>query len=139
MKSWTYYRNPTYENGCLIPYFGYKETQLYKKERLKVIDDELMTAEGRTSATKNLAKEVRELVKDKNAGFNKKLKELEEEFWRDAREDLGYDSFLTEEGVKILEGKAWGEGHSSGYSEVYGCLQDLSEFVISILEYKKEE
>lgn len=63
-----------------------------------------------------------------------------EEFWKDAREELGYDKFLNADGVSCLESKAYEEGHSAGFSEVFLCLGDLTEFarqIIASVQQKK--
>jgi hypothetical protein len=48
-------------------------------------------------------------------------------FWTDARKELGYDKLFAKEGVQALENHAWQEGHSAGFSEVWGYLVDLVE------------
>lgn len=62
---------------------------------------------------------------------------LKVEFWTDCRLNLGYDKWLTERGVRVLEGKAWEMGHSAGYSEVYDYLCDLVDFVREIIKETK--
>ena len=49
------------------------------------------------------------------------------EFWQDAREELGYEKLYSTEGLNALENYAWQEGHSAGWSEVWGYLVDLVE------------
>lgn len=51
---------------------------------------------------------------------------LEEEFKRDALEDVGMTGHPKAE---LLWSKAWDLGHSAGYGEVYNYLADLVELV----------
>lgn len=58
----------------------------------------------------------------------------EREFWDDARETLGYKEKFNSDQISAIEYKAWENGHSAGYSEVYWHLQDLVEFVSDVIE-----
>lgn len=67
-------------------------------------------------------------INEMNEPYHDERARLTAEFWDDARAELGYESFLAQEGVAALESKAYEDGHSAGFSEVFGCLSDLTEF-----------
>lgn len=70
--------------------------------------------------------------------YHDEVNRLKKEFWDDARRELGYDLFLTEKGCKILEDKAWEDGHYAGFGNVFACLDDLADFAHKlVVEGKK--
>jgi len=132
MKNWEYYNKPKD-----IEYFGYEEKKAFEKALLDEINNSPMTAAEREEALANVKKQVVAHVNEQNKPYREAAAKLQAEFWADAREDLGYDDFLTKKGVEILESKAYEDGHSSGFSEIYGHLQDLTDFCQKIVENHK--
>lgn len=132
MKDFDYYQNPD------MPYFGYEERKQYEQNLRNQINETPMTAYERQEALDQSWKDTREYSNKQNAPYVKKQKDLEQEFWIDAREELGYDQFLSEKGCAILEQKGWEDGHSSGFSEIYGHLYDLTQFAREMIENQKE-
>jgi hypothetical protein len=128
MKDFTYY------NNVKTPYPRRKDII---REIIAKLDDVPLTKAGRIEREEMAAKEGELIFKEKLAEYNKESNNLKEEFWKDCREEFGYDSFLSKRGCEILESKAWQEGRSCGYSEVYNCLCDLSDFVSEIIEEKR--
>lgn len=54
---------------------------------------------------------------------------LRDEFFADARKELGYGDLLTDEGCQHLESQAWSDGHSGGYGDIFCALCDLCGLV----------
>jgi len=124
MKNWDHYREP--KN---VSYFGYEETKAFEAAlRAEINFDKPLTAAAREKALADVKRQVREHAAEQNKPYNEAKGKLEAEFWADAREELGYEAFLTAEGVSALEYKAYEDGHSSGHSEVFSQLQDLADF-----------
>ena len=128
MKDFAYY------NNVKTPYPRRKDIV---REIIAKLDDVPLTKAERLEKEEEAAKEGELVFKEKLTEYNKEGNNLKEEFWKDCREELGYDSYLTKKGCEILEAKAWSDGHSCGYSDVYNCLCDLSEFVGYIIEEKR--
>lgn len=111
----------------------YPDKQEYRAKLLAEIDSQLMTAADRELARSFLSSRVDEWFRQEVKPYREAQSRLDAEFWRDCREDLGYDKFLNADGVAAVEGFAWEHGHSSGYSEVRAFLEqaaDLAEKVI---------
>ena len=101
----------------------------YVVERMSALDDIPMTKSQRTKAEKDLEEEAKKYYQEQRQIYHNSLAAARQDFWNDARNDLGYDVFLDEEGMQIIEYKAWEDGHSYGYSEVFSRLKDLSDLV----------
>lgn len=123
MKDWEYYSTPKAE------YFSFSEV---KNEIKKHIDATPMTAEERKNAISDMGASARRVIDEKNRPYNEEKAALDAEFWRDAREEIGYGESLNEAQISVLENKAWEDGHSAGYSEVFIQLQDLVDFLDEI-------
>ncbi len=123
MKDWDYYRVPNEE------YCSYEQEQEILKQLIEEINNTPLTALEREKRLKDVKRIVREKVAEIEAPAKEKQAKLTEEFWQDARDDLGYSDWLTPEGQSKLESKAYEEGHSSGYLEVYYKLTELSDFL----------
>lgn len=123
MKDWLYYSKPNH-----LSYFGWEEQKAYKASLLAEINETPMTAAERKEALAAVRCRVNQHATEQNRPYRTAEAALEREFWLDARAELGYDKFLTPEGVAALEAKAWDDGHSSGFSEVFFCLGDLTDF-----------
>lgn len=132
MKSWDYYREP-----AGIPYFGYEESKAFENDLRAKINDAPMTAKEREVALADVKRQVREHAAEQNKPYNEAKGKLEAEFWADAREELGYTEFLNDEGVSALEYKAYEDGHSSGFPEVFCQLQSLVDFCQKIVKCGK--
>lgn len=132
MKDWNYYRNPV---G--VRYMSGEELNQYRTQLLEEINNKPMTAAEREEALKQLPARVLEYQREQNAPYIEAAAELEREFWRDVREELGYDQFLTEAGVSVLEAEAYERGHSAGFSEIYNCMRGLVEFCRKIVQHAK--
>lgn len=121
MRDWPYYTAPT------AKYHGY-EKELAAQLR-REIDETPMTAAQREKALKEMTSKVRERLRELNKPHQDEQSRLDAEFWRDAREELGYGKLVAEAGLGVIEGEAYERGHSSGYSEIYNCLLSLIDFV----------
>lgn len=123
MKDWDYYNKPKSE--C----FSFSEV---KREIKRHINATPMTAQERHDAFADMEASARRIVDEKNRPYDEEKAALDAEFWRDAREEIGYGKMLNEKQIGILESKAWQDGHSAGYSEVFIHLQDLGDFIQDI-------
>lgn len=132
MKNWEYYKEP---KG--IVYFGYHEEKAFREGLIAEINDKKLTADQRKKELDDVNKRVREHVIEQNKPYNIAKGALNQEFWADARAELGYESFLTTAGVEYLESKAYEDGHSSGHSEIFSKLGDLIEFAEKIIQLRK--
>lgn len=128
MKDFKYYSTPS------MSYFGYDESKKMLASLTKEVNEAQMTATERIEALDKIPRRVREYAKIQNAPYNEKCRELDLEFYTDAREELGYDKILNEGGCMILESKAYERGHSSGHAEVFYILGELTDFVKEIKE-----
>lgn len=99
------------------------------RERRKEIDDTPMTQAQRVNAHSLVITEVREWFKEAVKPYNQEKARLNAEFWADCREELGYDEFLTDWGVRLVEAEAYERGHSYGYAEIFSALIILVQFV----------
>lgn len=59
------------------------------------------------------------------AAWQRRDNALVEAFWNDVAEDYGWDR--SDAFVQKIEGIAWRNGHSGGFSDVYSELSDLAE------------
>jgi len=126
MKSFGYYKQTN------LPYFGRFDSD-YGKKLIKEINDSSMTSQERIDALNGVDVKVRDYCKELNKPYNDAKDRLEAEFWKDAREDLGYTDFLNEVGVSTLESKAWEDGHAYGFHDVYLHLSELTDFARKII------
>ena len=83
----------------------------------------------RTELLVDVKRKVREYVHEQNEPFREAQRKLTAEFWEDARKELGYTEFFTDVQVKILEDKAYEEGHAYGFSSIFERLKDLVGFI----------
>lgn len=129
MKPWDQYKaKERYPDRVLV-------VGEYMKERMSALDDIPMTKSQREKAEKDLAEEAEKYYQERRQIYKDSLGAALQEFWNDARKDLGYDAFLDAGGMKIIESKAWEDGHSYGYSGVFSRLEDLSELVRQLLPH----
>lgn len=129
MKPWDYYEST-------IPYAPIREI----KDRLRAeIDAQPLTRDQRQAEHDRVPERATLIYKEANEPRARDQATLEAEFWSDCREDIGYDSFLTEEGCGILEAKAMEDGHSAGRGNVYCVLSTLSDFVETIIQHARHK
>ena len=131
MKDFDSYRVPNDR------YWSYGDKEAYRQQLINEINNDRLTeAERKLKLSK-----VPSLVREKESEVNKSAKEeqsqLERKFWDDARKELGYTSYLTDDGIKKLERMAYERGHSNGYSQVFYELQDLNDFLNDIINHLK--
>jgi len=119
MKDWDYYIETD------VRFYGFKEESTLFSERLQAIDAAKLTGEERETAKRELQPTIRREFRELNAPHRAALRRKQDEFWADAREDLGYTETLSKEAVAAMESEAWEQGHSDGFSAVYVALQDL--------------
>ena len=120
MKDFDYYRVPNEH------YWGYEAKKAFTEALKESINSTPLTAAEREEKLK----EVPSLVREEEAKVNKTPRErqaaLTEEFWDDARAELGdYPAAAWE----IIRSEAYEQGHAYGYSEVYSKLIDITSFV----------
>ncbi len=123
------YRVPSEE------YWPYEAEKAYKQALIDQINSDRLTAAERDEKLKS----VPAMVRAKRSEMDKRARErqlaLDTKFWSDAREELGYPSYLTARGVEFLEAKAYEDGHAFGYSDVFGKLVDLDEFLRGVMDH----
>lgn len=130
MKNWDYYTPAP-------PAYGYHEETAYIAALRAEIHNTPMTTAEREAALAEVKNTAAKHKLEQLAPYQQERQHLIAEFWRDACDELGYDEFLTPEGVAILQSKAWEDGHSSGFSEVFWHLQDLTDFCRQIIKHTK--
>ena len=109
----------------------------YIKERMPALDDTPLTKEQREKAENELKEEAKRYYQERRKNYTDAVAAATREFWEDARNDLGYDAFLDVEGMQLLESKAWDDGHSYGYSEIFSHLKDLVSLMRKIQPHFK--
>lgn len=123
MKSFDYYRVPNEE------YWGYEAKEAFKKALKEEIDSTPLTAIERQEKLKEIPSLAREEEKKQNEAPRARQRELDAEFWADARAELGdYPDAVW----AVICSEAYDQGHAYGYSEVYGKLVDITNFVDKI-------
>lgn len=126
MKDWKYYNKPSVE------YYGFEYRKQYRDKLIEAIHNTPMTKADRDTALRKVNTEVRNHMLELNRPYNAAILELTQEFWADARYELGYDDFLDADGISALESLAYQKGYGSGFSSVFSELQDLSYFAEKI-------
>lgn len=77
--------------------------------------------------------EMEKYNKTKDAYYAEQGKRIDE-FWNDAREELGCMSYPDHVWGQCCT-KAYEDGHSAGYSEIFNYLAEITCFVDSIIDY----
>ena len=129
MKNFDYYSKP---------HATYPNLRDIKAKLRELINETPMTADQRDVAMGNLCDEGREEFNKQAMPYNVELAKLDAEFWDDAREDIGYDDFLTDKGVLMIQSEAYDRGHSRGFSCVFGELSKLACFAENIIKESKK-
>lgn len=125
-------------NSYRVPsdeYWSYADKQAYKQELINGINSARLTSAEREKELKQVPAMVRAKCAEMDKPARERQQMLERKFWSDAREELGYPSYLTPEGVEILEAKAYQDGHAYGYPEIFNHLSDLDEFLYKMRDY----
>jgi hypothetical protein len=78
---------------------------------------------------------VLEQYKNDLADYYEKQSKLDEEFWVELYDELGWDK-LPAPIASELRSRAWDDGHSSGYMEVYCVASNYGSLVDAILKLK---
>ena len=128
MKDFDYYSTSSH---------GYHDSYSIKKELKKELDETSLTVEQRKAREAELSKIAMDKAAELNRPYNQEKRRLDMEFWADAREELGYCGYLDAKGVELLEAKAYEDGHSYGYPEIYSKLVDLEQFLSEIRDHIK--
>lgn len=119
MKDWDYYE------GLDIPYYGLEEKRAYHDQLMKEIDDTPMTSQERLSARSKAMEQADARGEQENAPRLALLFRRQEEFWRDARAELGYADWLGEEGARLLEEKAQEGKVDEDYLDTEAAFEEL--------------
>lgn len=67
------------------------------------------------------------IYKEKKRIYEVARKEKDDEFWKDAFEEIGISQSHPK--AEKLRSLAYERGHSSGYSDIYNELSDLAELI----------
>lgn len=126
MKDFDYYKTNQYKHPNRFK---------YKKKLIDEIDNTPLTKDQRKAELDKVDERVREWFKEEVKPHNIESSRLEKEFWADCRCHFAYDQYLTSEGVALLEYKAYEEGHSHGYAEVFSKLEDFEQFIDEIRKH----
>lgn len=122
----------------LTPFFGIQDMAQLEVEIVEAINKAAAKGEITPEERKHAESCTRDCANDVRKNYatirQAEINDLQKEFFEDARKDLGYENWLTDEGISILEGKAWDDGHKDGYSEVYQQLKELLEFYEDLLK-----
>lgn len=101
------------------------------------IDSAKMTAEERRVALDGLRDRISSHMKEVMKPYEELKASLHREFWEHCREEFGYEKILNQPAIDALERKAWEEGHSGGYQEVYNILDDLNDLIQTVAKNLK--
>ncbi len=113
--------------------------RLEKAKQLKAeINAAKMTAKERQEALDKVGKQSTEWFEEAVKPFMEIERNLITEFWQDCREDMGYTEFLNQFGVEAIEQKAYRDGHSHGFYEIYHTLDNLVDFAKLMIQERKE-
>lgn len=115
-----------------IEKYPYPDKAEYKKKLLTELNSEHLTKAEYDTRYNKLYEPLNAWYKEQAEIYYSQENELRDLFWEDARQELGYDKYLTKNGVRILEEKAWADGHAHGYQEVFYHLVELDTFLINI-------
>lgn len=116
MKPFAYYRTVIAE---------YPDRYKFKQKLVDDINNTPMTAAQREAALARVDAAVTEWFKEAIKPYQEESGRLEQEFWDDCREELGYGDMLTPAGLSALEYYAYEKGHAHGFSSVYDELTSV--------------
>jgi hypothetical protein len=125
MKDFSYYDSVPVG----VEYYGGSYLQKVRNESAEAINKQLLTAADRERLLKELIPEINKQITELNKPYYAARRKRDAEFYADARESLGYDKFLNETGVALVQGHAYQRGHAGGYSEIYYELSEITELL----------
>ncbi len=125
MKDFSYYNSVPDDT----PYYGGEYCRNIRKKAVEEIDNRPLTTADRVRLLKEIEPEITKQVAELNKSYYEARRKRDAEFYADARESLGYDKFLNETGVALVQGYAYERGHSGGYSEIYYELSEITELL----------
>lgn len=119
----TRYRNP-------LPYPTKVEVLDGLKDRLALVDSTPMTAAAREEAVASIHFDATETLRKLRDAYREKDAELHRLFKNDAEDEFGLADLPTK-AKEAIHAKAWADGHSSGYYEVWNQYYDLAEIALA--------
>lgn len=125
MKDFSYYDSVPEP----VVYYGGDYCRNLRKKAVEEIDNRPLTTADRNRLIKEIEPEIIKQVAELNKPYYAARRERDAEFYADARESLGYDKFLNETGVALVQGYAYERGHSGGYREIYYELSEITELL----------
>jgi hypothetical protein len=99
-----------------------------------------MTAIERENQRRLVTRKVNEYVEERDRPYEEARKALKEEFWRDARADIGYTSWLDSEGAEALEKlaeKIRKTEKDTEEEDIYDSLVEMNQFFRKIVKVSK--
>lgn len=128
MKDWKYYHVPVgFDKSTHVM------REAYRKPLLAPIREMRLTESERIAAIAEVDKQVVAHFDELDRPYYDEKARLRDEFWRDAREELGYTKYLSENAVKLVETQAE-ELTSESYRDIFASLYDTLEFVRAIVK-----
>lgn len=115
-----------YENK--YPYFSYEAERQYKEKLIEEINNTVASGKEIQEMLANVPNKVKELRKKEEAKYANEGNRLYLLFREDALEEAGL-TYLPEDFQGRLFDKAWEDGHSYGYSEVFNYLLGLADLM----------
>lgn len=95
-----------------------------------------MTKAERQQREKQISENALNALRLARQAYYAEQKRLDQEFWRDADEELGVT--IPHSVRLVLQEKAQSEGHASGYSDVFNHYCDLIDLYHNIVTAQKE-
>ena len=127
MKYFDYYEH---QEG---PPFGVVETRQYElKLRQELADDKSLTTEERYKRLQDIPRLAHDYSIKANEKYYAEDKRLEDEFYNDMREDLGYGKILTEDGCRELEAFARSYADSTELSDVFWMTSEVASLIVNL-------
>lgn len=122
MKPWEYY-----ETGVIEP-----DGRAYLKKLHEEIYAKRLSRHECRAALDSAAEQSKEWVRANTHNLGRGRKDLREEFWADAREELGY-GWLPPAAIARIESmaeeRASRDSYEGGYAGIFSVLEDLVEIV----------
>lgn len=129
MKDWDYYSGNDHE---------YPDRSAYRAKLKQEINDTPMTAEQRNKALNQLQRKVAEWFTEASQPYEECRMARLNEFWKDCREELGYDEYLEPAGIAALEEAAYERGHGHGFYDIFHALEELDDLARVLVKNLKQ-
>lgn len=126
MKDFEYYTTVN------APLLRFEDCKAYERRLRREIDDAYLTAAERAAQTLAVKQRVHKYAESFNAEYRAEERRLVDEFWRDARAELGYQRFLDADGVQLLESRARALSSYRDFDTLFDHLQTLARFAESV-------